>query len=138
MRLSPQITYRGLQKTAALETLILEKAAKLEQFYREISSCRIAVEKNHDHPESGSPYRIRLDITVPESREIVVDHSPDAGFQYEPLETAIRDAFEAASRQLKAMSEQQHIHMKTSVPGQREIDLEAHLAGTQSDIPPAS
>lgn len=124
MRVPPEISYRGVNKTDALETLIAEKISKLEQFYSEISSCHLSVEKVHDHPESGSPYRVRIDITVPEDREIVVDKSPDQGVQYPSLEAVIRDAFDAANRQLKEMNEQQHNHMKTNVPT-KELDLDA-------------
>ncbi len=124
MRIPPTIFYRDVPKTDALENLIAQKIEKLEQYYDQISSCRIAIEKNHDHPGSGSPYRVRLDITVPENREVVVDKSPDESAQYLPLEAVIRDAFEAANRQLKELNEQQHNHMKTHIPGQREIVLE--------------
>ena len=124
MRVTPEISYRGIAKTDALESLINEKIEKLEKFYHTISSCRVSIEKIHDHPDGGSPYKVRLDITVPESREIVVNKSPDDGVQYTPLETVIRDAFDIANRQLKEMNEQQHNHMKTHVPGKREIVLD--------------
>ena len=124
MRVTPEISYRGVNKTEALEALVAEKIAKLEQFYTEISSCHLSIEKVHDHPESGSPYRVRIDITVPEDREVVVDKSPDKGVQYQPLEVIIRDAFDIANRQLKELNEQQHDHMKTHIPGQREILLD--------------
>lgn len=136
MRISPEISYRGVNKTDALENLIADKIAKLEQVYDRISSCRIALEQVHDHPESGSPYRVRLDITVPESREVVVDKSPDEGTQYPPLEAVIRDAFEAAMRQLRELNQQQHNHMKTHVPGQREIVLD-DLGPNEIPVPPA-
>lgn len=124
MRIPPTISYRDVPKTDALESLIAQKIEKLEQYYDQISSCRVAIEKTHDHPGSGSPYRVRLDITVPENREVIVDKSPDDGVQYPPLETVIRDAFDAANRQLRELNEQQHNHMKTHVPGQREIVLD--------------
>lgn len=124
MRITPEISYRGVDKTDALDSLIHEKIDRLEKFYHQISSCRVAIEKIHDHPDGGSPYKVRIDITVPESREIVVNEKPKEGVQYAPLEAVIRDAFETANRQLKEMNEQQHNHMKTHVPGKREIVLE--------------
>ncbi|MGB3291616.1 MAG: HPF/RaiA family ribosome-associated protein [Phormidesmis sp.] len=136
MRVPPEISYRGVPKTDALESLITEKIAKLEQVYDQVSSCRISIEKAHDHPAHGSPYRVRLDITVPENREVVVDKSPDEGVQYPPLESIIRDAFDAAVRQLKSLNEQQHNHMKTHVPGQREIVLD-DLGDGEVPAPPA-
>lgn len=136
MRITPEISYRGISKNDALDTLINEKIEKLEKFYHQISSCRVAIEKVHDHPGSGSPFRVRLDIMVPESREIVVDKSPDEGVQHTSLEAVIRDAFEVANRQLKAMNEQQHNHKKTHIPGQREIILDDLPAG-EVPAPPA-
>lgn len=137
MRVPPEISYRGVNKTEALETLVAEKIARLEKFYREISSCHLSIEKVHDHPESGSPYRVRLDITVPEDREIVVDKSPDQGVQYKPLEAIIRDAFDIADRQLKELNEQQHDHMKTHIPGQREVILDELEEEVAIKAPPA-
>lgn len=136
MRVSPEISYRGVQKTDALESLIAEKIDKMATFYTEISSCHIAIEKAHDHPESGSPYRVRLDITVPEDREIVVDKSPDKGVQYPPLEAVIREAFDIANRQLNELNEQQHNHMKTHVPGKREVVLD-ELPNPEIEVPAA-
>ncbi|MEL7052197.1 MAG: HPF/RaiA family ribosome-associated protein [Cyanobacteria bacterium J06588_5] len=139
MRVPPEISYRGINKTDALETLVAEKIAKLERFYSEISSCHLSIEKVHDHPNSGSPYRVRIDITVPEDREIVVDKSPDKGkdMPNQPLEAIIRDAFEVANRQLKEMNEQQHNHMHTQVPGKKEIQLDKLEAEVATDAPAA-
>ncbi len=137
MRVPPEISYRGVEKTEALENLVAEKIARLEKFYSEISSCHLSVEKVHDHPESGSPYRVRIDITVPEDREVVVDKSPDQGVQYQPLESIIRDAFDIADRQLKELNEQQHNHMKTHIPGKKEILLDELEEEVAIKAPPA-
>lgn len=139
MRVPPEISYRGVNKTPALESLIAEKIEKLEQFYTQISSCHLSVEKVHDHPQDGSPYRVRIDITVPEDREIVVDKSPDKGkaLPNQPLEALVRDAFEVANRQLKAMNEQQHSHMHTHEPGKREIMLDQIESEVAIDAPAA-
>lgn len=137
MRVPPEIAYRGVDKTPALETLVAEKIDKLEKFYRQISSCHLVIEKVHDHPEHGSPYRVRIDITVPEDREIVVDKSPDQGKQNQPLEALIREAFDVANRQLKELNEQQHNHKKTHIPGKREIELDKLEAEVAIKAPPA-
>ena len=107
MKLQPEITYRHLEKTNNIENLIAEKIAKLEQFCDYINSCHVVVEKDNDRPSSGSPYRVSIDITIPHGREIAVVESPDKGKQYPPLETVIRDAFEAARRQLVSITTEQ-------------------------------
>ena len=94
----PESAYRGVNKTPALESLIAAKIEKLELFYTQISSCHLAIEKVQDHPGIGFSYCMRIDIMVPEDREIVVDKSPAKGVQYPSLAAVIRDAFDAANR----------------------------------------
>lgn len=119
MKIQPEVTYRNLNKTAAIDSLVSEKIAKLEQFCDYITSCRVVLEKAHDHPSSGSPYKVSIDITIPHGREIAVSHNPDEGKQYPPLEAVIRDAFEAARRQL--------ISITTEQKGERKVHPEQQV-----------
>jgi ribosomal subunit interface protein len=112
MKVPPEITYRGVDKTAALETLINEKIAKLERVCDHISSCHIAIEKNQERPRGRSPYRVRLDITVPPSHEVVAESNMGDRTQYAELDTVIRDAFDKAWRQLRDLSRQQQQYDK--------------------------
>lgn len=112
MKVQPSITYRDVPKTEAIDSLVREKIEKLEQFCNYMNSCRVAIEKPHDHPSHGSPYRVRLDITVPPSHEIAAVSNPNEGNQYAPLETVIRDAFDAARRQLIELVERQRDEVK--------------------------
>jgi len=108
MKVPLEITYRDVEKTAAIDALVHEKVAKLEQVCDYISSCHIAIEKPHDRPSNGSPYRVRIDMTVPPGHELVADSHSGEGTQYDPLDVVIRDAFKAALRQLKKLTTQQH------------------------------
>lgn len=107
MKIAPEITYRNVEKTNAIDSLIQEKINKLERVCNYISSCHIAIEKIHDRPSSGSPYRVRIDITVPPGQEIVADSSPGDTNQYVDVDTVIRDAFGMAQRQLRELARQQ-------------------------------
>lgn len=112
MQVPLEITYRDVEKTDALETLVHEKVAKLEQVCDRLNSCRVAIEKIHDRPSSGSPYRVRIDMTVP-GQELVAESNPGEGVQYLEVQPVIRNAFDAARRQLKAISERQRNRVKT-------------------------
>ena len=107
MKIKPEITYRHLDKTDAIQSLVEEKIAKLEQFCDYMNSCRVVIEKENDHPSSGSPYRVSIDVTIPHNRELAVVESPDTGKQYPPLEAVIRDAFEAMRRQILSITTEQ-------------------------------
>ncbi|MFW6296069.1 MAG: HPF/RaiA family ribosome-associated protein [Halothece sp.] len=115
MKVPTEITYRYVEKTDAIDTLVREKIEKLEQFCNYMSSCRVAIEKAHDHPKTGSPYRVRIDITVPPNHELAVVKNPDEGIQYQELQPVIRSAFDAARRQLIELVEQQQDRTKTHV-----------------------
>ncbi len=98
MKLPLQITSRNVSLSDSAEQSIREKAAKLDQFYDQIMSCRVLVESPHRHQQRGNHYNVRLDITVPGS-EIVIKREEN-----EDLYVAIRDAFDAAQRKVKEHS----------------------------------
>ena len=95
MQTPVQITARDMERSAAPDEHIHAKVAKLEHYFSPITSCRIVVEAPHKHSHQGRQYVVRLDITVP-GREIVVNHEHG-----EDVYVALRDAFEAAQRQLE-------------------------------------
>ncbi|MBD2459866.1 HPF/RaiA family ribosome-associated protein [Oscillatoria sp. FACHB-1407] len=113
MQVALEITYRDVDKTPAIESLVQEKVAKLERLCNYINSCQIALEKIHDRPKHGSPYRVRIDITVPPNHELVADSNPGDRIQYAELDTVIRDAFSKVERQLKELTEKQRESEKT-------------------------
>jgi len=121
MQVPLEITFRGVEKTAALDTLIRNKVDKLEEACDHIMSCQVAVEKIHESPDHGSPYRVRVDVTVPPGHEITADKNPSEPKQYVPLDTVIRDTFEAARRQLIELVDRQQgrtkVHPEQSVAG---------------------
>ncbi len=113
MKVGLEVVYRDVEKSDAIETLIQEKLDKLERLCNYISSCHIAVEKVHDRPSHGSPYRVRIDLTVPPNHEIVADSNPGDTNQYVELDTVVRDAFSKAERQLKELTQRQRESEKT-------------------------
>lgn len=110
MKVAPEVTYRGIDKSEAIDNLIHQKMAKLEQVCDHISSCHVVVEKAQERPRNKSPYRVRLDITIPPGHELVAESSLAVGKQYVGLDTVIRDAFDKAWRQVRDLSRQQREH----------------------------
>jgi ribosomal subunit interface protein len=108
-----QITIRDMEHSDALETHIRDKAGKLEEFFNHIMSCRVVVEVPHKHQHQGKQFNVRIDIGVPGS-EIVVnrDHAED-------VYVALRDAFDAAKRQLEDYARKIRGDVKTHEPKNR-------------------
>ena len=95
MQIPMQITIRDMENSEALETHIRQKAQKLDEFFNHIMSCRVVVEMPHKHHHQGKQFNVRIDIGVP-GKEIVVNRD-----KHEDVYVALRDAFDAARRQLE-------------------------------------
>lgn len=109
-----QISFRGVEGTPDLKEMIHRKASDLEKYHSRINSCRVAVEKPHAHQRSGSPFRVRIDVTVPPGKELVVDRGQRNGDLHDDLKIVINDAFKAMRRQLKELVQRQQGRTKSS------------------------
>jgi ribosomal subunit interface protein len=105
-----QITIRDMEHSPALEERIRDKVKKLEQVYPRIMGCRVVLEAPHRHKQQGKQFIVRLDVTVP-GKEIVVNHD-----HHEDAYVALRDAFNAARRQLEEYGRIQRGDIKNHVP----------------------
>ncbi len=94
MNIPLQITWRGLDRSPAIESAILERARKLEHFHRRIVSCRVVIEQTDHHKRHGRQFAVRLDVRVP-GAEVAIDYEHD-----EDVYVALRDAFADARRKL--------------------------------------
>jgi hypothetical protein len=70
-----QVTFRNLPPSTAIETLVRQKAAKLELFSERIMGCRVLIEAPHRRRHKGKLYHVRIDLTTPGS-EIVINREP--------------------------------------------------------------
>ena len=112
MQIPLQVTFRDMEHSDAVETRIREKAEKLQRYYDRIMGCRVVVEMPQRHKHQGKLHSVRIDLTVP-GAELVANHT-----QHEDVYVAIRDAFDAMSRQLEDFARKQRGEVKThATPG---------------------
>src|SRR5436305_10619770 len=71
MQVPLKMTFRNVQKDAAIETLIRKQATKLERVCPYVVSCQVSIEKPQSHQKSGNPFRVRVDVTVPPEHKLV-------------------------------------------------------------------
>lgn len=93
-----QITFRNFPASKSAEYLVRKKAQKLEKFFDRIVKCRVVLETQHHH--NANLYDVSLDIQVP-GRTFAISSAHHDDHARECLDVAIRDAFEAAWRQLQ-------------------------------------
>jgi cold shock CspA family protein/ribosome-associated translation inhibitor RaiA len=132
MQLTPNITFRGVGRTGALEAEILTRLRKLETYYPRIMGCRVLVELVQRHHEAGNRYHVRIDLTPP-GEEIVISHEAGLHATAQDVDTerftkltesdperkhvrvAIREAFDIARRRLQDYARRQRSAVKTPV-----------------------
>ena len=117
MQLPIEISYRGVAKSDEIETLVRDKASRLDKFCDHISRCDVVIEQPNHTQHSGSPFRVRIDVTVPPHHELVADEKPTKHEMHEPLKKVIGDAFRSMERQLKELTARQHHKVKTHEDG---------------------
>jgi cold shock CspA family protein/ribosome-associated translation inhibitor RaiA len=138
MQVPPEITYKNIEATKALDDLIQKQIARLEKVCNYIVSLRVIVEQEQGRHQLGNPYLVRLDIRVPPNHELVVTrqsvlhvdakpktepsgeedeeatakHSTITSRKDEPLPAVIRRTFDSARRRLERLVELQRGEVK--------------------------
>ena len=130
MEIPPEITFRNIDRSEAIENLIADKAAKLDNIHENIVSCRVAVEKPQTRQESGCPYRVRIALRVPPGKELVVRREAGEGDVHDPLQAVINEAFDAMRRQLLKLKDKQRGNIKVH-PAQDQRGLVVQLFNEQ-------
>lgn len=96
-----QITFRSIAHSDAVEFAIRQRAARLDRFCDQIQRCHVTVDMPHAHRHRGNHYVIHIDI-VTEAGEVCVTRDASLDDSHKDFQAVIRDAFDAATRQLQA------------------------------------
>lgn len=91
-----QISMHNVARSEALETRIRELATRLESFHPRLTSCRVAVEQSGKHHRQGTQFSVTVEVRAPAHEQAVATLHHD-----EDVYVALRDAFDAARRQLE-------------------------------------
>ena len=95
-----QISFRHIDSSPALETLIREKAERMRRFFERITSCNVIVSGPPKRRYHGRTYNVTVLINVPQ-RQIIVNTEKDPEERHTDPYAAVRDAFDIAYRQLE-------------------------------------
>jgi ribosome-associated translation inhibitor RaiA len=106
-----QVTLRNVPHSDALDAEIRRRAAKLETFHPRLSSCRVTLERLGAHQQQGQEFRVHIEVHAPGPHTLVVDRGHD-----EDLAVAVRDAFDAMSRQVEDLAHEQRRAVKAHAP----------------------
>jgi len=100
MRVPLEVYFHNCDRSEAVEAEARARAEELERFAPEIISCRVTVEAPHRHSRKGEVYRVGVHVRVPGADIFAGREHPDNP-AHEDVYVALRDAFDAARRQLQ-------------------------------------
>lgn len=113
-----QIVFHNIDQSDAVIDNVNKRIEKLRRFSNDIMGGRVVLDSPHNHQNKGKVYSVTLEIRTA-NRDIVVNQDQHDNHAHEDMYVAIRDAFNAAERQLKSVDKK---HRKTPI---HEIEAQA-------------
>lgn len=112
METSVEIDFQGDIPIHGLREKIVENLSRLEDRFGRIIASRVVLKAPSSHHRQGS-YEIHIHLTLPQGKEVMVAHTPDADERYADIDFALNDAFKRARRQLQDQARRLQGHVKT-------------------------
>ena len=101
-----QVLFRNIEHSDSVQEAVLKRVGKLERFSDSIHSMRVILESPHNNHHKGKVYHVGVEALIP-NHDIVVSHDQHDKHEHEDIYVAIRDAFNAVERRLKAVYDKQ-------------------------------
>ena len=82
-----------------------EKFAKLARHFDRMSGCRVVIEAPNRNAQKAKVFQVKIEIAAPGRKTLVISSEREGARAHEDVSLAIRDAFDAAQRQVDALAE---------------------------------
>lgn len=97
-----QVVFHNIDQSAALSESVQKRIDKLRRFSSDIIGGRVVLDSPHNNQHKGKVYSVAIEIHT-SNKPVVVTQEQHDNHAHEDLYVAIRDAFNAAERQLKSV-----------------------------------
>ena len=101
MQTPVEITFRHCTPSEEIRSEIDRQVKRLEEFSPRITSCKIVINGPQTRHRQGDLFQVDIRIAMPGNNDVVVDKSHGDAPEREHALVAIRDAFDAAVRQIE-------------------------------------
>jgi cold shock CspA family protein len=118
MQVPLEWSHRGLPEVRArqVEALVRTQVEKLASHGTNLIACRVAVEQPQAGVRSGSPFRVRIELTAAPDIDLVVRREQGDGERTEAAEHAVIETFRIMTRQLRRALQERRRDVKRSNP----------------------
>ena len=96
-----EIDFQGMAANTGVRDSIIKHVSQLEERFGRITAGRVVLKAPGGHHRKGGLYEINIRLTLPEGREVNVDHTAQNDERYSDLNFSINDTFKRARRQLQ-------------------------------------
>ncbi|HEU5178972.1 MAG TPA: HPF/RaiA family ribosome-associated protein, partial [Burkholderiales bacterium] len=118
MQTTPELIFHDVDRSAWVETYILERVQRLERFADGITSCRVTLTQEQASHHKGNRYSVLVETRMPPNQDLAARKGKVIHDMPQQLPALINLAFGAIERQLKKAAELRRGETKTHADDQ--------------------
>lgn len=100
MKVPLDIRFQDVDRSEWSENFIRRQVERLERYADDMISCRVTVSRPHRSQQSGQPYHVVVEVTLPPQMDLAAVVEPVEVPGQSELRNVLREAFKAMERQL--------------------------------------
>lgn len=108
MTMPVEVHFHGIDRSEAAEAAVQERVARLDKQFGRMTHCRVVIDAPHRHAHKKRAYNVKVEVGMAGHPVVVVESDRDYNAAHEDINAAIRDAFEAAKRQLATLHDKRN------------------------------
>src|SRR5438477_3081991 len=101
MQVAPEVTFKGVDRSAWVENYVAERLQHLEKFAQDITSCHVTLSREQSSHRKGNRYSVMVQVHVPRQHDLAVRKQKQIRDMQTQLPAIINEAFGAIETQLK-------------------------------------
>lgn len=105
MQTAPELIFHDVDRSAWVETYILERVQRLERFADGITSCRVTLAQEQASHHKGNRYSVLVETRMPPNQDLAAKKGKVIHDMAQQLPALINLAFGAVERRLKKTAE---------------------------------
>lgn len=94
------LTFRDLEPSDALRSVVLERVARLERFSADILSCAVVIGRSEHRHRQGNRFDVRVRLKM-RGHDVEAGNTPADDTRHEDAYVAVGDAFDALRRRVQ-------------------------------------
>jgi cold shock CspA family protein len=115
MQVPVEVSFQHCAPSGEMRSEVDRQANRLERFSDRITSCHVVVSGPQTRHRHGELFAVDIRIAMPGHRDVIVDKSHGKKAEHEHAAVAIRDAFDAAVRQIEDIAREMRGQAKPHV-----------------------